>query len=226
MEIYSRFATTGGVTIGGGEPLTTMWAGGKQRMISESGGFIDISDGRNAFQVNKGLCGLCPGVCANMVYNTKLKKWIRLQDAEGPVTDRRYRLRKLWDHLSIRWRLNRLPSHPRCRVGTKKWLFPVVWMAQEVHTEPARTGKSLYNPRLGARIDSCLREWFHGANGNKTFHLSISPKRSKKSYMARVFCRASGKQPWLPHTAGPGPGADFQDLSPRGFHDHSPTPEF
>src|SRR5580704_1412102 len=44
MEIHAHFPTKGGVTIGGGEPLTTLWARGKQRMIPGSGGFIDISD--------------------------------------------------------------------------------------------------------------------------------------------------------------------------------------
>lgn len=83
MTIHAHFPTTGSVTIGGGEPLATMWARGKQRMIPGSGGFIDISDGRKPFQVNK---GLCPGVVANVAYNTKIKKWIRLQDAEGPIT--------------------------------------------------------------------------------------------------------------------------------------------
>ena len=83
MDIHAHFPTTGSVTIGGGEPLTTMWAQGKQRMIPGSGGFIDISDGRNPIQVNK---GLCPGNCPNVAYNTKLRKWIRLQDAGAPIT--------------------------------------------------------------------------------------------------------------------------------------------
>ena len=83
MEIHAHFPTTGSVTIGGGEPLTTLWARGKQRMIPGSGGFIDISDGRNPIQVNK---NLCPGVVPNIAYNTKIKKWIRLQDALGRIT--------------------------------------------------------------------------------------------------------------------------------------------
>jgi len=83
MEIHAHFPTTGSVTIGGGEPLTTLWARGKQRMIPGSGGFIDISDGRNPVQVNK---NLCPGVVPNIAYNTKIKKWIRLQDALGRIT--------------------------------------------------------------------------------------------------------------------------------------------
>jgi hypothetical protein len=66
MEIHCHFPTTGSVTIGGGEPLISMWARGKQRMIPGLGGFIDISDGRNAFQVNK---DLCPEVCGNVAYN-------------------------------------------------------------------------------------------------------------------------------------------------------------
>jgi hypothetical protein len=71
------------VSCGGGEPPVTLWARGKQRIIPGGGGFIDISEARKPFVINE---GLCPGVCPNIAYNRKLKKWIRIQDASIPIT--------------------------------------------------------------------------------------------------------------------------------------------
>jgi hypothetical protein len=84
MEIHSHLPNAGSITVGGGEPLTTMWARGAQRLIPASGGFIDISDGRNPVVLNK---GLCQGFVSNVAYNTKLKKWILINSAGMPITD-------------------------------------------------------------------------------------------------------------------------------------------
>jgi hypothetical protein len=84
MEIHSHLPDAGSITVGGGEPLTTMWARGAQRLIPASGGFIDISDGRKPVVVNK---GLCKGFVSSVAYNTKLKKWILINSAGSPITD-------------------------------------------------------------------------------------------------------------------------------------------
>lgn len=80
MDIHSHLP---GSTISGGEPLTTMWARGKQRMLPANGGFVDISDGSKPVVLNKGAFkGSLPGV----VYNSNLKKWLLMTAAAAPLT--------------------------------------------------------------------------------------------------------------------------------------------
>src|ERR1700733_2991439 len=80
MEIHAHLS---GASISGGEPLTTMWAKGKQRVLPASGGMVDISDGRNPTVINKGVIkGGLPGVA----YNSNLKKWVLMAASAAPLT--------------------------------------------------------------------------------------------------------------------------------------------
>src|SRR5882724_11689670 len=55
MEIISF---TPGLTASGGEPLTTMWARGKERAIPGAGAFVNITDPRKPYAMGeKGLNG-------------------------------------------------------------------------------------------------------------------------------------------------------------------------
>src|SRR6202521_1307201 len=71
-----------GSTISGGEPLMAMWARGKQRLLPAAGGFVDVSDAKNPFVMNK---RVVQGG-GTVTYNTKLKKWIMMCTAAQPLT--------------------------------------------------------------------------------------------------------------------------------------------
>jgi len=79
MEIVSHIS---GSTISGGEPLMSMFARGKQRLLPAGGGFVDVSDPKNPVVFNKGVVrGNGP-----VVYNTRLKKWLEMTTAAQPLT--------------------------------------------------------------------------------------------------------------------------------------------
>jgi hypothetical protein len=79
MEIISHLS---GASISGGEPLTALWAKGKQRLLPGNGGFIDISDAKNPVMTIKGV--IRGG--GTVTYNTNLKKWIMMCTAAAPLT--------------------------------------------------------------------------------------------------------------------------------------------
>ena len=79
MEIVSHIS---GSTISGGEPLMSMFARGKQRLLPSGGGFVDVSNPKNPMVFNKGsIRGNGP-----VVYNTQLKKWLEMTTAAQPLT--------------------------------------------------------------------------------------------------------------------------------------------
>src|SRR3990170_1602872 len=56
-----------------GEPLMTLWAKGRQRLLPAGGGWLDITDPRKPVVValkKEGSVGGC------VAYNTKLRKWL------------------------------------------------------------------------------------------------------------------------------------------------------
>jgi hypothetical protein len=79
MDIVSHVS---GLSISGGEPLTSLWARGAQRLLIGGGGFVDISDPRKPFQLNK---GIMQG-SASVAYNSALRKWIVMTAAAAPLT--------------------------------------------------------------------------------------------------------------------------------------------
>lgn len=70
------------VSIRGGEPLTTMWTKGKQRLLAAGGGFLDVTEPAAPFVVNTDAYDGSP----NVVYNDRLGKWILLTSAQAPLT--------------------------------------------------------------------------------------------------------------------------------------------
>lgn len=80
MEIHAHLS---GVTASGGEPLTTMWAKGAQRLLPGGGGFVDISDGRKPVALNR---RVYQGGIGSVAYNANLKKWIMMNAAASPLT--------------------------------------------------------------------------------------------------------------------------------------------
>ena len=79
MEIHAHLP---GVVTSGGEPLTSLWARGPQRLLTGGGGLFDISDARKPVVFGK---GVYQGG-ANVAYNQQLKKWIMLGSAGAPLT--------------------------------------------------------------------------------------------------------------------------------------------
>lgn len=79
MEIISHLS---GVTVSGGEPQTTMWARGRQRLLPASGGFVDVSDPRNPVVFSKGTYQGSP----NVVFSERLRKWILLTSGQASLT--------------------------------------------------------------------------------------------------------------------------------------------
>src|SRR5712692_1715569 len=80
MEIHAHLS---GVTASGGEPLTTMWAKGAQRLLPGGGGFVDISDGRKPVALYR---RVYQGGLGCVAYNANLKKWIMMNSAASPLT--------------------------------------------------------------------------------------------------------------------------------------------
>jgi hypothetical protein len=80
MEIVSHLS---GATIEGGEPLMTMWARGKQRMLPGSGGLVDISDAKKPEVAVKGIRGFA---MTAVVFHAKTKKWMAMCTAAAPLT--------------------------------------------------------------------------------------------------------------------------------------------
>ena len=80
MEIVSHLP---GATIEGGEPLMTMWARGKQRMLPGSGGLVDISDAKKPEVAVKGIRGFA---MTAVVFHAKTKKWMAMCTAAAPLT--------------------------------------------------------------------------------------------------------------------------------------------
>ncbi|HVB58910.1 MAG TPA: hypothetical protein VNE63_21090 [Candidatus Acidoferrales bacterium] len=79
MEIHSHIS---GHPVTGGEPLMSLWARGKQRLLPSRGTFVDISDPKNPVALESNLVkGNGP-----VVYNTQLKKWIMMCTAAAPLT--------------------------------------------------------------------------------------------------------------------------------------------
>ncbi len=85
MEIISHIS---GATVSGGEPLTAMWAKGKQRLLPAPGigDFVDVSDAKKPFLVNNKRVMQSGGLGGPIVYNTKLKKWLMMCTAAQPLT--------------------------------------------------------------------------------------------------------------------------------------------
>jgi hypothetical protein len=81
MEVHAHLS---GATVSGGEPFGSLWAKGAQRMLVGGGGFVDISDPLKPSVFNK---GIYQGGLPNVVYNTRLRKWILLTAAQVPLTD-------------------------------------------------------------------------------------------------------------------------------------------
>jgi hypothetical protein len=81
MTVHAHLS---GATINGGEPMGSLWARGAQRLLVGGTGFVDISDPTKPFVFNK---GVLQGGLANIVYNTRLRKWIALTAAQVPLTD-------------------------------------------------------------------------------------------------------------------------------------------
>lgn len=79
MEIISHIS---GVSMSGGEPLTTMWTKGKQRLLRAGSGFLDVTEPKKPFVFNTGVVS----GQANVVYNEKLRKWILLVGSQAPLT--------------------------------------------------------------------------------------------------------------------------------------------
>jgi hypothetical protein len=73
-----------GAHASGGEPLTSMWAKGRQRCLFGDGGFIDITEPTKPFVRSK---RVVQGGQSCVVYNTRLKKWIVVSSAAAPLTD-------------------------------------------------------------------------------------------------------------------------------------------
>jgi len=66
-----------------GEPLMTLWAKGRQRLLPAGGGWLDITDPRKPVVValkKEGSVGGC------VAYNTKLRKWLAVTSAGQPNT--------------------------------------------------------------------------------------------------------------------------------------------
>ena len=82
MEIHSHLS---GASVNGGEPFGSLWAKGAQRMLVGGGGFVDISDPHKPVVANK---GVYKGGLANVVYNTRLQKWLLMTAAQVPLTVR------------------------------------------------------------------------------------------------------------------------------------------
>jgi hypothetical protein len=88
MEIITHVP---GVMAYGGEPLTSMWARGAQRLLpggswaklAEGGGFVDISDPRKPVLIDG---GTYKGGIPCVAYNTNLRKWIMMSAAAPPLT--------------------------------------------------------------------------------------------------------------------------------------------
>lgn len=84
MEIISF---TPGLTASGGEPLTTMWARGKERAIPGAGGFVSITDPRKPFAMGPKTLN---GGLVSVAYQTATKKWLAVTAAASPLTDTQY----------------------------------------------------------------------------------------------------------------------------------------
>ena len=81
MQVHSHLS---GASVNGGEPFGSLWVKGAQRMLVGGGGFVDISDPARPVVVNK---GVYKGGLANVVFNTRLKKWLLMTAAQVPLTD-------------------------------------------------------------------------------------------------------------------------------------------
>ena len=102
MEIVSY---TPGITVAGGEPLMTLWARGKQRMLPGGGGWLDITEPKKPVIVGRrpsagssrgpgggdgeGGGGRTPRPGGCIVFNTRLKKWLAVSSAGQPITSSR-----------------------------------------------------------------------------------------------------------------------------------------
>jgi hypothetical protein len=82
MEIHAHLS---GARASGGEPLTSMMAKGAQRLLYGQGGLIDISEPSKPVVFSRG--AFTGGGQANVVYNTRLKKWIVMTALQAPLTD-------------------------------------------------------------------------------------------------------------------------------------------
>jgi len=80
MEVISF---TPGLTASGGEPLTTMWARGKERAIPGAGGFVSITDPRKPFAMGQGTLN---GGLVSVAYQTSTRKWLAITAAASPLT--------------------------------------------------------------------------------------------------------------------------------------------
>ena len=110
MEVISF---TPGVTVSVGEPLMSMFARGKQRLLPGGGGWLDISDPKKPVQIGgRPARGAAPDATGRggrgragggggggeeggggtprfggcIVYNTRLKKWLAMSSAGQPIT--------------------------------------------------------------------------------------------------------------------------------------------
>src|SRR3954451_20965197 len=82
MEIHAHLSGARG---SGGEPLTSMLAKGRQRLLYGQGGFIDISEPTKPAVFSRG--AFLGGGQANVVFNTRLNKWIVMTALQAPLTD-------------------------------------------------------------------------------------------------------------------------------------------
>jgi len=82
MTIHAHLSGARG---SGGEPMTSMWARGRQRLLYGQGGFIDVSEPTKPAVFNRAV--FTGGGQANVVYNSRLKKWIVMTALQAPLTD-------------------------------------------------------------------------------------------------------------------------------------------
>jgi hypothetical protein len=78
MEVISYLE---GPQLSSGEPLMTMWAKGKQRMLASGGGWLDISDPRKPRNVDIG-----KRMRGTVSFQESTKKWIFMETHGEPLT--------------------------------------------------------------------------------------------------------------------------------------------
>src|ERR1700744_3415653 len=80
MEVVAYFPAAGLMFFG--DEHSCLWAKGKRRLIAFQGGWMDITDPTKATVIGEKI----GGSFQSCIYNSKLKKWIRVVAHQMPLT--------------------------------------------------------------------------------------------------------------------------------------------
>jgi hypothetical protein len=69
-----------------GDEYSCLWAKGKRRLIAHKSGFIDITEPTKAIEIANPYFGTPRPAFQSCVYNTRLRKWLRVVSWQMPIT--------------------------------------------------------------------------------------------------------------------------------------------